>query len=151
MAGQLHPFKEEGDYSYNMKQICDDGFVLVGGAGRFVDPIFSRGVSIALNSSRLATRDLIAGLNNSGCHQPAFNTFETLMRRGMRNWYEFISVYYRLNLLFTYFIEDPRYRLQVLKLLQGAMYDEQRPQVLVEMIRRVADIERRPHHPWHKL
>jgi 1H-pyrrole-2-carbonyl-[peptidyl-carrier protein] chlorinase len=150
-ADQLRPFKEEGDYSYNMKQICGDGFALVGDAGRFVDPIFSSGVSIALNSSRLATRDIIAGLNNGGCQKAAFNTFETLMRRGTRNWYEFISVYYRLNVLFTYFIEDPRYRLQVLKLLQGDMYDEERPAVLAEMIRRVEDIERRPGHPWHKL
>src|ERR1051326_2965249 len=29
-ARQVHPWKEEGDYSYAMKQICGDGFALIG-------------------------------------------------------------------------------------------------------------------------
>jgi FADH2 O2-dependent halogenase len=39
------------------------------------------------------------------------------MRRGTNNWYNFISLYYRLNVLFTAFILDPKYRLDMLKLL----------------------------------
>ena len=150
-AKQLRPLKDEGDYSYNMRQICGDGFVLVGDAARFVDPIFSSGVSIALNSAKLATQDIIKAANNGGFHKSAFSNFETMMRRGTRNWYEFISLYYRLNVLFTFFVEDRRYRIDVLKLLQGDMYDEERPKVLSEMARVVADVERRPGHPWHKL
>src|SRR6185312_1864080 len=130
---QVRPFKEEGDYSYNMKQICGDGFVMIGDAARFVDPIFSSGVSIALNGAKLATRDIIAGLNNGGCKREAFDPYVSIVRRGTRNWYEFISLYYRLNVLFTFFVQDKRYRLQVLKLLQGDMYDEDRPAVLMEM------------------
>lgn len=148
---QLRPLKEEGDYSYAMKQIAGDGYVLVGDAARFVDPIFSSGVSIALNSAKLASQDIIKAANNGGFHKSSFNDFESLMRRGTRNWYEFISLYYRLNVLFTFFVEDKRYRLDVLKLLQGDMYDEDRPPVLMEMARIVADVERRPNHPWHKL
>ena len=45
-----------------MKQLCGDRFVMVGDAGRFVDPIFSTGVSIALNSSRFAHKDILAAL-----------------------------------------------------------------------------------------
>jgi 1H-pyrrole-2-carbonyl-[peptidyl-carrier protein] chlorinase len=150
-AKQLRPFKDEGDYSYSMRQICGDGFVLVGDAARFVDPIFSSGVSIALNSAKLAAQDIIAAASNGGFRKASFSNFESLMRRGTRNWYEFISLYYRLNVLFTFFIQDRRYRIDVLKLLQGDMYDEERPKVLDEMARVVNDVERRPDHPWHKL
>ncbi|HLW69409.1 MAG TPA: NAD(P)/FAD-dependent oxidoreductase [Candidatus Binataceae bacterium] len=150
-AKQLRPLKDEGDYSYSMKQICGDGFVLVGDAARFVDPIFSSGVSIALNSAKLASQDIVAAANNGGFHKMAFNNFEAMMRRGTRNWHEFIALYYRLNVLFTFFIQDRRYRLDVLKLLQGDMYDEERPKVLQEMARVVGDVEKRPNHPWHKL
>src|SRR5579863_301209 len=150
-AKQLRPLKDEGDYSYSMKQICGDGYVLVGDAARFVDPIFSSGVSIALNSAKLATQDIVAAANNGGFHKMAFNNFEAMMRRGTRNWHEFIALYYRLNVLFTFFIQDRRYRLDVLKLLQGDMYDEERPKVLAEMARVVNDVEKRPNHPWHKL
>lgn len=150
-AKQLRPLKDEGDYSYSMRQICGDGFVLVGDAARFVDPIFSSGVSIALNSAKLAAQDIVKAANNGGFHKSAFSDFESMMRRGTRNWYDFINLYYRLNVLFTFFIQDRRYRIDVLKLLQGDMYDEDRPKVLNEMARVVADVERRPGHPWHKL
>ncbi len=57
-ATRVRPFKAEGDYSYAMRQICGDRFVMIGDAARFVDPIFSSGVSVALNSARIACRDI---------------------------------------------------------------------------------------------
>jgi len=150
-AKQLRPLKDEGDYSYSMKQICGDGYVLVGDAARFVDPIFSSGVSIALNSAKLAAQDIVKAAETGGFAKMAFSNFESMMRRGTRNWYDFINLYYRLNVLFTFFIQDRRYRIDVLKLLQGDMYDEERPKVLSEMARVVNDVEKRPGHPWHNL
>ena len=118
-------------------------------AGRFVDPIFSTGVSIALNSSRFAHGDIITALETGNFKREAFNNFETTIRRGTKNWYNFISVYYRLNVLFTAFIMDPRYRLDVLKLLQGDVYEEQEPTVLTRMREIVTEVEQNPKHIWH--
>jgi FADH2 O2-dependent halogenase len=53
--------------------------------------------------------------------------------------------------LFTYFITDKRYRLDVLKLLQGDVYDEAQPPVLEKMRKMVAEVERNPRHIWHEL
>ncbi|MCX6047106.1 MAG: NAD(P)/FAD-dependent oxidoreductase, partial [Chloroflexi bacterium] len=58
-AKQLRPLKVEGDYSYAMSQFAGDGYALIGDAARFVDPIFSSGVSVALNSARLVSNDII--------------------------------------------------------------------------------------------
>jgi flavin-dependent dehydrogenase len=148
-ATQRHAFKDEGDYSYAMTQICGDRFVLIGDAARFVDPIFSTGVSIALNSARFASQDVVAALEKGDFTRDAFRTYETTIRRGTKNWYEFIRVYYRLNVLFTYFIRDPRYRLDVLKLLQGDVYDEDEPAVLAKMRETVSAVEGDEAHPWH--
>jgi FADH2 O2-dependent halogenase len=150
-AQQVRPFTEEGDYSYAMKQITGDGWLMIGDAGRFVDPIFSTGVSIAMNSARFASKDVLAALESGNTSKPAFQTFETTIRRGTQNWYDFISVYYRLNALFTAFITDKRYRLDVLKLLQGDVYDEAAPPVLVKMRELVSQVEDNPKHVWHKL
>jgi flavin-dependent dehydrogenase len=149
-ATQVRPFKEEGDYSYAMQQICGDNFVLVGDAGRFVDPIFSTGVSIALNSARFASADIVKAAETGNFKKESFSTFETTIRRGTKNWYEFISVYYRLNVLFTAFIRDPRYRLDVLKLLQGDVYDEDAPEVLTIMTNIVSAVEQNEKHAWHQ-
>jgi FADH2 O2-dependent halogenase len=132
-----------------MKQICGDRFVLVGDAARFVDPIFSTGVSIALNSARFASADIVQAAQTGDFGKESFRTFETTLRRGTKNWYEFISVYYRLNVLFTAFVQDARYRLDVLKLLQGDVYDEEEPEVLKLMKQRVSEVEQDERHLWH--
>jgi flavin-dependent dehydrogenase len=150
-ADQLHPFRDEGDYSYAMKQVTGDNWLMIGDAGRFVDPIFSTGVSIALNSSRFAHKSVLAALEKGDCSRQSFSEFETKIRLGTKNWYEFISVYYRLNVLFTYFVGDPRYRLDVLKLLQGDVYDDAAPPVLEKMKKMVSEVEQNPKHPWHKM
>jgi flavin-dependent dehydrogenase len=145
---RIRPFTTEGDYSYAMKQICGDRFVLVGDAGRFVDPIFSSGVSIALTGAKFAAADIIAAAAKNDFSKANFQTFESTIRRGTKNWYRFITMYYRLNVLFTYFIKDKRYRLAVLKLLQGDLFDEN-PEVLDVMEKTVAEVENDSTHPWH--
>lgn len=56
-----------------------------------------------------------------------------------------------MNILFTAFVNDPRYRLDVLKLLQGDVYDEEEPKVLKRMRDIVTIVEQNEDHVWHKL
>jgi flavin-dependent dehydrogenase len=147
---RVRPFRAEGDYSYGMKQICGDRFLMIGDAARFVDPIFSSGVSVAMNSARIACDDIIAAHAAGDFSRERFLTYEQKLRRGVRNWYEFISIYYRLNILFTAFVQDPRYRLDVLKMLQGDVYDDERPRALGAMREVVTAVESDPTHLWHQ-
>ncbi|MER6168045.1 NAD(P)/FAD-dependent oxidoreductase [Streptomyces violaceorubidus] len=150
-AGRVRPFKAEGDYSYGMRKVCDDSMVMIGDAARFVDPIFSSGVSVAMNSARLACADIVAAAEAGDFRATRFENYVTKLRRGVSNWYEFISLYYRLNILFTAFVQDPRYRIDVLKLLQGDVYDDQEPVALTAMRDFVAAVEADPDHLWHPL
>ncbi|ASU81454.1 NAD(P)/FAD-dependent oxidoreductase [Nocardiopsis gilva YIM 90087] len=146
---RVRPFKPEGDYSYAMKQICGDRWLMVGDAARFVDPIFSSGVSVAMNSARIASHDIIAAAEQGGFGKSAFDTYETKLRRATNNWYEFISIYYRLNILFTAFVADPRYRGDVLKMLQGDVWDGGEPVALTKMREITRQVEQDPDHLWH--
>ncbi|MBC2656215.1 tryptophan 7-halogenase [Pseudomonas sp. MSSRFD41] len=147
---QLRPFKKEADYSYGMKEVCGDSFVLIGDAARFVDPIFSSGVSVALNSARIASGDIIEAVRNNDFQKSSFTRYEGMIRNGIKNWYEFITLYYRLNILFTAFVQDPRYRLDILQLLQGDVYSGKRLEVLDKMREIIAAVESDPDHLWHK-
>jgi FADH2 O2-dependent halogenase len=146
---QIRPLKAEGDYSYAMKQICGDRFVMIGDAARFVDPIFSSGVSVALNSARIASKDIIAAYGAGDYAHARFRNYEDKLRRAGLHWYEFISIYYRLNILFTAFVQDPRYRVDVLKMLQGDFYDGEEPRALTAMREAVTAVENDPSHLWH--
>jgi 1H-pyrrole-2-carbonyl-[peptidyl-carrier protein] chlorinase len=149
-ARRIRPFRHEGDYSYAMRRICGDRWLMVGDAGRFVDPIFSSGVSVALNSARLASVDIIDAAEAGDFGGGRFTRYETLMRRAMRNWYEFISIHYRLNVLYTAFVHDPRYRGDMLQMLQGCFYDDDEPPALTRMRDVVQAVEGNPKHVWHR-
>lgn len=42
-----------GNYSYKANQMCDEGVLLVGDAYAFIDPVFSSGVYLAMNTAKL--------------------------------------------------------------------------------------------------
>jgi flavin-dependent dehydrogenase len=50
------------DYSYRSKQVAGDGWVLVGDAFGFLDPLYSSGVLLALKSGELAADAICDGL-----------------------------------------------------------------------------------------
>ena len=53
-ARPLGALQREGNYSYAMDRLAGDGWLLVGDAARFVDPLFSSGLSLAAESARAA-------------------------------------------------------------------------------------------------
>src|SRR5207247_2651332 len=50
-AERVRPWYIEADYSYQMETGAGPGWLLIGDAFRFVDPIFSWGVDVALHSA----------------------------------------------------------------------------------------------------
>ena len=150
-AERIRPWTVEADYSYAMREIRGDGFLMAGDAARFVDPIFSSGVSIALNTARLASTAIVAAFEAGDCSRARFDEFETIVRRGLKNWHEFITLYYRLNIFFATFLQDPRYREDIFQLIQGNVYDEEENNALRIMRRTVQEVEAHPEHPWNAI
>ena len=127
-------------------------FVLVGDAGRFVDPIFSTGVSIALNSSRFAHKDILSALEKNDFSRESFSNFENTLRRGTKNWYDFITVYYRLNVLFTYFINDHHVPSGRAEAAAGRRLRRRHAaRCWRRCVRWSTEVEQNEKHPWHKL
>lgn len=154
-AERLRPFKSEGNYSYAMEAFAGDGWALIGDAARFTDPIFSSGVSVALNSARFLFLEIVEKLRTEADKSPFTRAdlegYEQIIKRGVKNWYAFISLYYRLNVVFTKFVNSPKYRLDILKLLSGDVYEEDTPAVLEEMKLFVEQVEQNPNHILHGL
>ncbi len=147
-AERIRPWTVESDYSYSLQEIRGDGFLMIGDAARFVDPIFSSGVSVALNTARLASKAIVAASEAGDFRRARFDEFESTVRRGLKHWYEFITLYYKLNIYFSTFLQDPRYREDVFQLIQGNVYDETDKPVLHIMRRTVNEVESNPDHPW---
>ena len=147
-ARRINDFKQEGDYSYSMKKFCGDGFLLIGDAARFVDPIFSSGVSVALYSAKFAAEAIQEGLARNDVSAAAFQGYDDRLRSGVNIWYEFIRLYYKLLPLFTYFIQSKKHRLQVLRLLQGEVFERKEVPVLQAMRDFIKTVEESDNHAF---
>nr|RPI82451.1 MAG: hypothetical protein EHM41_18310 [Chloroflexota bacterium] len=145
-ARRVNSFKTEGDYSYSMMKFVGNNFVLIGDAARFVDPIFSSGVSVALYSAKYASEMIVKAFQTGDFSEEALRPYEVRLRKGVDIWYEFIRLYYKLLPLFTYFIQSKKHRLQILQLLQGEVYNRSEVTVLEEMRKFIATVEKSENH-----
>jgi FADH2 O2-dependent halogenase len=147
-ATRINDFKAEADYSYGMTEFVGDGWMLVGDSARFVDPIFSSGISIAAEAAKAASETIVTALDSGDLSRAALTPYEDRMKAGVAIWYEFILLYYKLMHLFTYFIDSKEHRLQILQLLQGEVYDRENAPVLDAMREVIRKVEETPGHIW---
>ncbi|MFM9058465.1 MAG: NAD(P)/FAD-dependent oxidoreductase [Planctomycetaceae bacterium] len=61
-AERVGPFRVAKEYSYRSRRVAGDGWVLVGDAFGFLDPLYSSGILLALTSGALAGDAIVAGL-----------------------------------------------------------------------------------------
>ena len=147
-AERVNEFKLEGDYSYKMDTFVGNGFVLIGDAARFVDPIFSSGVSVALYSAKYSSERIKYAFEHNDFSEAALKPYENKLRAGTEIWYEFIRLYYKLLPLFTKFIESKKHRIEVLRLLQGEVFDRREVPVLDAMRKYIRMVEQTPGHAF---
>jgi flavin-dependent dehydrogenase len=86
------------DYSYRATKVAGDGWVMIGDAWGFLDPLYSSGVLLALKSGELAADAIVEGLKNSdtsaaqlGKWGPGFNAGVDRMRRLVCEYYNGFS------------------------------------------------------------
>ena len=145
-AERVKPYYIEGDYSYKMSGFAGPGWLLVGDAARFVDPIFSSGVSVAMRSGQFASQAIERAL--LGDETEAFGEYQETVDRGVQIWYEWITLYYKLQELFTRFSGKPEYKPDIQQLLQGEVFDKDAVQVLDRMKQALAAIQADESHIW---
>jgi FADH2 O2-dependent halogenase len=122
-AVQIKPFWIEGDYSYTIERYSGPGWLLIGDALKFIDPIFSSGVDVALFSALHAHDTIVDVWENGVAEDKAFEKFHTKVNQGVDVWYDLIEIFYRLQNLVTRFVTTPKHREAFIRALQGNPYD----------------------------
>lgn len=78
------------NYSYRRTTMSGDGFLIVGDAFAFIDPVFSSGVHLALNSATLGAKVADAALRGAPEYPVLLRRFERTVRRGIDTYSWFI-------------------------------------------------------------
>lgn len=79
-----------GNYSYACERSYGGNFLLIGDAYAFIDPVFSSGVMLAMNSGAAAAETAAMCRNTPARKASALRSFDRLMRRGPKQFSWFI-------------------------------------------------------------
>lgn len=85
------------DWSYTSTQSVGDGWILVGDASCFIDPLFSSGVHLAIMSAVMAAAYIHAAERDPSIREPAARVYESLYRTEYTHFRELASLFYASN------------------------------------------------------
>ena len=85
------------DWSYRCKSLSGPGYILVGDAGCFVDPLFSSGVHLALTYAALASVVVGSALEDPTIAGPAGKMYEQMYYREYGHFRELARLFYSSN------------------------------------------------------
>lgn len=113
-----------GNYSYESKQMLGERHILLGDAFAFVDPVFSSGVFLAMQSAFMGADVVEACLKNPTGAEAIKRDFEKSVRHGLRHFSWFIYRMTRPAMRALFMAPRNPFRMQeaLLSLLAGDLY-----------------------------
>ncbi|HEX9502406.1 MAG TPA: tryptophan 7-halogenase, partial [Thermoanaerobaculia bacterium] len=97
----------EKDFSYSASKYAGDRWILAGDAGSFLDPVFSTGVSIAMESGIEAAAELDRALRRNDFSAHSFAAFSKRQRRRYETFRRFVIGFYSPEFRDLFFDPEP--------------------------------------------
>ncbi|MFN3149863.1 NAD(P)/FAD-dependent oxidoreductase [Bremerella sp.] len=112
------------DFTYKSKQAAGDGWVLIGDALGFLDPLYSSGVLLALKSGELAADAIVEGLKKGDTSRNQLSHWEKQYMVGMERMRKLVCEYYD-GFNFGRFVRRfPNHRGDITDLLIGDLFKD---------------------------
>jgi flavin-dependent dehydrogenase len=124
-AERITPVYPVANFSYVNRPVVGDRFLCVGDTVAFVDPIFSGGVFIAMQSGELAAQAIVAAFRDGRFRARRFAAYERAVHRGLAPFFEMIRKYYEPAFLDLFLRPRNYFGMQdaVLSILAGGFFD----------------------------
>ncbi|MDP6504105.1 MAG: NAD(P)/FAD-dependent oxidoreductase [Planctomycetota bacterium] len=117
LEGQARGLKR---LSYLNRQTCGEGWVMLGDARAFLDPIYSSGLFLALASAELAADSIHEAIKLDDLSPSALGSFEPALAEGIEVIRRLIHAFYDPTFSFRKFVESfPRHRGALIDCLVG--------------------------------
>jgi flavin-dependent dehydrogenase len=113
------------DYSYRSKQNSGNGFILIGDAYGFLDPIYSSGVLLALKMAELAADAIHDAFKHDDFSGERLGQFQSKLDQGIESMRKLVYAFYHEGFSFSQFLRKyPEQRVHVINLLIGDVFRE---------------------------
>jgi geranylgeranyl reductase family protein len=113
------------DYSYRSRQCAGDGFILIGDAYGFLDPIYSSGVLLALKMAELAADAIHDAFSHEDFSASRLGQFQAKLDTGIESMRKLVHAFYSDGFSFSKFLQKhPEQRVNIINLLMGDVFKE---------------------------
>ncbi|MGB2714179.1 MAG: NAD(P)/FAD-dependent oxidoreductase [Vicinamibacterales bacterium] len=136
------------DYSYRSTEVAGDGWVLVGDAFQFLDPLYSSGVLLALKSGELAADAIAEGLKNGDTTKAQLGGWGHDFNQGVDRMRRLVCEYYTGFSFGNFVRQYPSLRGTITDLLIGDLFTDRVDKVWTPM-ESLNPPGKQPIPPWH--
>jgi flavin-dependent dehydrogenase len=114
------------DFTYRSKQMAGNGWVAIGDAFCFLDPIYSSGLMLALKSGELAADSINDALDANDVSAERLGPWGPQFIAGIQRLRQLVYAFYDKNFSFAAFIRShPEFHDDLTRLLIGDVFDEE--------------------------
>lgn len=117
------------DFSYRSKQVSGDGWVLVGDAFGFLDPLYSSGVLLALKSGEMAADAIVEGLRDGDTSAAQLGKWGPDFSRGLDRMRRLLCEYYAGFNIGEFVRKFPHLQGPITDLLVGHLFSDHVDQI----------------------
>ena len=129
-AVQVEPVRVAKEYSYRARDVAGDGWVLVGDAFGFLDPLYSSGILLALKSGELAGDAVVSALEKNDLSADRLGCWGEDYVRGMDRMRRLVYEFYD-GFNFGKFVKRfPHLRGHVTDLLIGDLFNDRLDEIV---------------------
>ncbi len=134
-AELVSEFRVAKEFSYSTRRQAGDGWVLVGDAFGFIDPIYSSGVYLALRSGELAADAVVEGLQAGDVSARQLGSWIPSFQDGTRWIRQLVDVYYSDEFSLGAFLrQHPEHRNNLTDLLIGRVFHDGAGRIFDDLI-----------------
>ncbi|MES2793861.1 MAG: NAD(P)/FAD-dependent oxidoreductase [Planctomycetota bacterium] len=130
-ATRADEFRAAKEYTYRSKKAAGDGWVLVGDAFGFLDPLYSSGVLLALTSGQLAADAVVEGLAKGDTSGAQLGQWEPNYVKGMERMRRLVVEYYEGFSFGRFVKKHPEHKGSLTDLLIGDLFKDSLDEVFV--------------------
>ena len=113
------------DYSYRSRHNSGNGFIIIGDAYGFLDPIYSSGVLLALKMAELAADAIHDAFKHDDFSGERLGQFQSKLDKGIESMRKLVYAFYNDGFSFSQFLrKHPDQRNNVINLLIGDVFRE---------------------------
>jgi flavin-dependent dehydrogenase len=107
-ASRLGELYTISDFSYRSKQCAGPGYVLIGDAFGFLDPVYSSGVYLALKSAELAAETIDEAIREGDLSAERLGAFGPRLTAGLESFRKLVYAFYTEGFSFSKFLASIR-------------------------------------------